>query len=302
MRSLRHELFVNALGELTEEEMGVDTARCLNGLYGADVYRLSDNDYFLMRYHILIKSPVFQRLKNITTVDIQVKKHKEAKLLADVLTLLPNVKHLELCGVLDTKYQALPLLESIGDRLVSLSLDQLSGNLSIRDVMRTCPNLVKLTLCNLRYLRDNPLNKDSSIHHDQADQHSNLPVLNYLDNICLQGLDGGVCRSDVLVALLQSPNLNKITLVDLGALSDDVMWDVLSSPGCDALTKVKELTMRSALITAEPLVLWISSENCSLQYMEFCGCEKMDYDVIRAAAESYPEALIIIESRGNIHL
>ena len=300
LRSLIHELLVDALGALTEEEMGVDTARCLNCLYAGDVYRLIDHGYFLMRYHILIKSPVFQRLSNsITTVNIQIRhvgRQKEPKLLADVLKLLPNLKHLKLCGVLNTKYQVLPLLESIGDRLVSLSLDQLSGNLSLSDVMRTCPNLVKLTLCELRHFKDDSLNNDSSIHHDQADQQSNLPALNFLDNIYLQYLDEDVCSADMLVALLQFPNLNKIRLVELKALSDDVMWNVFSSRGCAALSKVTEFTVMSSLVTAAPLAHWITTENCSLQYMEFCECEQVDYDVIRAAAERCHGTLIVIES------
>ena len=70
LRSLRHELLVDALGALTEEEMGVDTARYLNTLCAHPVYGMQHLSS--MQYGILVQSAVFQRLnKNIITVDIR---------------------------------------------------------------------------------------------------------------------------------------------------------------------------------------------------------------------------------------
>ena len=109
LRSLKHEKLVDALGDLTAEEMGEDTARCLNSLHARSIYSFSKymltyNISSLSRYAIFVKSPALHRFKsNITTVDINVPVHgdkqKECALLADVLMVLPKLRNVTLCSI-----------------------------------------------------------------------------------------------------------------------------------------------------------------------------------------------------------
>ena len=299
LRSLKHELLVYALEDLTEEEMGVDTARSLNKIYSRHAHNKSNGSCILIRYDILAKSPVFQRLNNnITAVDMEVPRGKHARRrfasLANVLMCLPNLKWLTLCNISEAGSQVLPMLESIGNRLKYLELFDLTGNLSVHDIMRTCMNLVKLKLC--CNLVNESLNNTNHLHQDQAEKLSKLPVLNYLTEINLNHLDKDVCSAKMLIALMQSPWLKKITLDDVEVMCDDVMFNVLSSGCCTALSKVTKFTVHHCpMITESSFVHWLARENCSLKYIRFYECEKVNYKVIRDVAEECPRALIIEE-------
>ena len=284
LKYLNHKLLVNALGDLTEEEMGEDTGRSLNSLF---VRPVCSSDSHL-RYDNLAKSPAFERFNNnITTVEINVtlgeEAQRESASLSNVLKSLPNLRNISLFGISDTHENILPLLESIGNRVECLSLIYFSGNLSIRDIMRTCRNLVKLLLS---------LSNDNNIHHDQGQNPNQQPVLNHLTEINLNSLDTDMCTVDMLTALLKSPNLSKVTLVYIEAMSDDVMFKVLSSPGC---TVIQLFVRECPLITAAPFVQWINREDCSLQHMRFYACEKVDCKSLTAAAEKCPKTLKIEE-------
>ena len=299
LRSLKHELLVYALEDLTEEEMDVDTVRSLNRIYSRHAYNKSYDSRFLERYDILAESPVFQRLRNnITAVNIAAPLGKRARRrfasLANVLMCLPNLKWLILCNISEVSDQVLPLLESIGNRLKYLELVGLTGNLSVHDIMRTCKNLVKLKLC--CRLRNESLNNTNNLHQDQAEKLSKLPVLNYLTEINLNHLDKDVCSAKMLIALMQSPWLNKIKLINVEVMCDDVMFNVLSSGCCTALSKVTKFAMyHCPLITASSFVHWLARENCSLEYIRFHVCDKVDYKVIQDVAEGCPRGLIIEE-------
>ena len=288
LRFLKHELLVNALGKLTEEEMGVDTARYLNSLYVRRLYYDQTDSLSYTRYDILVKSPVFEWFKtNITTVSIDVEGQNESALITDVLISLPKLRSITLYGELEAP-NVLSLLESVGDRVVDLRLFGSSGNLRTFDIMRTCPNLIELglTMSTLKSI-NNP-------SHDQVKWPSKIPVLNFLRKIYLRNLNRQVCSADMLTALLQSPCLNKIILLDLDVLSDDVMLDVLTTAGCAALAKVTRFEAISSLLTAAPFVHWLAKENCSLQDMELWNCEKIDHKVLGEAAEKYQRTLNII--------
>ena len=288
LRSLKHELLVDALGDLTEEEMGVDTARYLNSLYVGRVYNEQTHSFSHMRYIILVKSPVFERFKtNITTVSIDVEGQNESALITDVLISLPKLRSITLYGELEAP-NVLSLLESVGDRVVDLRLFGSSGNLRTFDIMRTCPNLIELGLTM------STLKNINNLSHEQVKWPSKIPVLNFLRKIYLRNLNRQVCSADMLTALLQSSCLNKIILLDLDVLSDDVMLDVLTTAGCAALAKVTRFEAISSLLTAAPFVHWLAKENCSLQDMELWNCEKIDHKVLGEAAEKCQRALNII--------
>ena len=296
LRSLKHELLVNALGVLTEEEMGLDTARYLTRLYARNVYKVSRR--CPINFDILAKSPAFRRLNNsITTVDFGPPTGKEGQersaLLADILMLLPKLKDLRLCGISEAHDHVSTLLESIGDRLEYVDFPCFSGNLSVQDIIMTCNNLVRLTMIHAHGLNDFLINGNITLQ-DQKEKPSKLPVLNYLKEIVLDGMDQELCNADMLIALLQSPCLNKIHIIKVAAMSDDVMFNALTSRGCAALSKVTDFSVEGCpLITAAPFVHWLHRDNCSLGHMKITKCEKMDYHALRDAAEEYPRALNI---------
>ena len=292
LRSLKHELLVNALGCLTEEEMGVDTARSLNTLYARQV------KHSRIRFGILTESPVFQRLKNnITTVDIHTpigEKGPNRHALANILMSLPKLKSVALYSISGAKYQVSSWLDSIGDRVEYLKLSNVSVNLNVQDIMRTCSNLVELNVSKCPKENCSQRN-DNSRHQGQLENPSKLHVLHYLTELKLFHLGKEPCSATMLIALLQSLRVTKIFIRNIEVMSNDVMFNALSSRGCAALSKVTEFSVEFCpLITGVPFVNWIDRENCSLQYMKFYKCEKIDYDTLRAAAEECPRALFII--------
>ena len=300
LRTLRHELLVNALGELTEEEMGADTARYLSSLYARYKYMYEEAKDLPVRYDILAKSPAFPRLRNnIITVNIEAlpEKPSQVEFIADILMRLPKLRSLTVKygSFFESKetHDVLPVLEAIGDRLKYLKLTYLLGSVSVQDVLTTCRNLVQLKLIQITKTHDSPGNVTNT-HQDQMEKANKMPVLTHLTKVKLISLNKGVCSADMLIALLQSPWLNQVTLINIKDMSDDVMWNVFSSGGSAALARVTEFTVKICpLITAAPFVHWLTRENCSLQYMRFDGCEKVDCDVITTAAEKYPSPLIL---------
>ena len=293
LRSLRHEIVAAALGDLTEKEMDEDTARCLSVLCPRKIHEMFDRRHPIVRYEGLVKSPAFKRFKNnITTVAVaeQRQTQEESALLADVLISLPKLRTLTLLNTTETNNH---VLESVGDRIEYLNINILSGNLCTQDIISTCPNLVKLTLTCWN-VKKNPLWNDNNLNHDQVERSSKQPVLNYLTKIDLLSLNKKILRADMLIALLQSPCLIKITLEALEAVCDDVMFNVFSSPGCDVLSKVTEFSVtRCPLITEAPFVHWLTRENCSLEYIDISRCEKVNHEILKAAAGNYDKPLII---------
>ena len=280
--------------------MDVDTARslyCLNSFMSQKYLKRSPPPPPPVRYDILAKSPVYQRLNNsITNVDIQIDKREQKQLtqLANVLMSLTNLRHIELWGISEDRKYILSVLESIGDRLQHLGLHNTSKGPSIHDIMRTCPKLVKLTLYydNETELQENGTN----IYCDQLEMPSMLPVLNCLRHIIIENMDQQMCSDDMLTALLQSHCLSNIHVTSLEAMSDDVLFNVLSTPGGVALSKVIHFSVTEcALITAVSLVHWLTKENCSLQYMVFKKCPKIDCKILTAADVKYPKTLVIHE-------
>ena len=295
LKFLAHELVVNALVDLTEEEMGVDTARSLDSLVSWIGLKQSKSLPSL-RYEILSKSPVFQRLKNNIAdvcITINEREQNESALVADILLSLTKLRSVKLWYISEASKHFLPLLESIGDRLQELSLYDISSSLCVDDIVRTCPKLAWLIMGH--YQEDNLLPRnDINLHYDQIEKPIKQPVLNCLTLLCLKDIGEQMCSADMLIALLQSPNLNDIRLEHLEAMSDDVMFNVLSSPGCAALSKVSEFVVYDCpLITEAPFVQWLPRENCSLQRMRFYNCEKIDCEILVSVAKKCPRAVII---------
>ena len=294
LRFLGHELLVYALVNLTEEEMDVDTARslyCLSSWIDAKQFTNLPSG----PYNILSQSPVFQRLKNnITTAGIAIneREQNETAIVADVLMSLTKLSSIQLWYISEANKYFLPVLESMGDRLKHLSLYDISDSLCVDDIMRTCPNLARLIITHRQQDDASPRN-GINLHNNQIEKSSKQPVLNCLTLLCLRNIGKQMCSADMLIALLQSHNLIHIRLEYLEAMSDDVMFNVLSSPGCAALSKVSEFFVnRCPLITEAPFVQWLKRENCSLQHIEHVrssNCENVDCEILALLLRKAPE-------------
>ena len=185
----------------------------------------------------------------------------------------------------------LPLLESIGGRVEYLGLVCSTGNLSVQDIMRTCRNLVKLSLT---YIRNDSRESVNDMDHDQVKRPDIQPVLNYLTEIDLKHLGEVVCSAEMLIALLQSPHLRIVYLYRLKAMCDDGIFNALSSRGYTALSKITKFSIKQCpLIGAAPFVYWLSRDNCSLQHLCISICKKMNYETLKDAAEKYTKTLMI---------
>ena len=297
LKHLAHKFFIYALLDLTKEEMDIDTARSLFS-FNSSITLKQFKNFPPVRYGILAKSPVYQPLKS-SSATIDIKKDKlEQKHMANALMALTKFRHIKFWCSTNFYMNMLPVLESIGDNLQNFRFrDKFRCRLSVHDIIKTCSKLVELRLNYCYYKEDVELQEnDINQHHVQREQLSKLPVLNCLTVIELTRIDKQMCSADMLIALLQSPCLNSVHITDLEAMSDDVMFNVLSTPGGSALSKVTELSVSEcALITAEPFVHWLNKETCTLQYLRFVECEKVDYKLLGAAAEKCSRALIIIE-------
>ena len=284
LRNLKHELLVNALGSLKKKEMSVDTARSMSSLYARHV------NHSPIRFSTLAKSPVFQRIKNnIATVNLDTTidgKRQNRSALANILMSLPKLRSVSLYGISEERDEVLPWLASIGNRVEYLKLDDFSVNLSVQDIMETCSNLVDLSIT-YRPTEIYSLENDNNRNQDPLENPSKMHVLHYLTKINLINMNKETCSASMLVALLQSSWVNKIHLMNIEVMTDDVMFNALSSRGCDSLSKVTEFTVaKCPLITAAPFAHWFTRDNCSLQYMVFYKCEKIDYDELSDAAEN----------------
>ena len=294
LRTLKNAFLIAALGDFTEKEIGEDTARCLNSLYGRHHYDHTDDTYSHICYNNLAKSPVLQRFNNnITAVEIDlpvnVDGQKEFKLLTNILMSMPKLRSVTLGAIPEGHDHVLPLLESIGDHLEQLHLSDLCGHPSIHvdDIMRTCRNLIKFSL---NYRRFENANKPLQ---NWIQKSSKLPVLNNLTELNIRNMNKEMCSEDMLMALLQSHWLNKITIENIEAMSDDVMFQALSSRGDAALSKVTKFIIKNCpLITAAPLVHWLNKENCSLEYLHF-ALRDIDNKVLTDAARKYLKVLIV---------
>ena len=295
LKVLAHYLLVYALVDLTEEEMDMDVSRSLLSLNSWTALK-QFKKFPPVRYDILAKSPIFQRLNNnIATVDMKIDKREQNKA-ANALMGQTKFRHLKFWCTTKFYMNMLPMFEAIGDYLQYIRIeDKFRCQIGVHDIMRTCPKLVELKLKRYHNKEDNELQENDQ-HHVQAEKLSKLPVLNCLTVIALTRIDKQMCSADMLIALLQSPCLTNIHISELEAMSDDVMFNVLSSPGGSALSKVTVFSVTEcALITAEPFVQWLLKENCTLQYIKLNKCEKVDCKVIGAVAENCPRALIIMD-------
>ena len=187
-----------------------------------------------------------------------------------------------------------------------LHLYDISGHLTVNDIMRTCPNLVELSLHYSQNDNDNGNDNDNDNNNDNSSDNSNKHsvhspndqcVLSYLQKIDLGCMGDQLCSESMLISVLQSPNLTDISMVKLDAMSNDVMFNVLTSHYTfhAPLSRVRRITLYCcALVTEAPLVHWLTMEECILEDITFRDCQ-INYNALQAAVKSYPRPLSIIK-------
>ena len=283
LQFLKHALLVKTLTELTEKEMNDDTGRCLKYLYSGRPCACCFNQ---MYYDALSRAPVFTRLGNITEVDIVVIEESE-HLLKNILMQLKKIKRLTLYGMWESHEFLLPVLESNGRCLEYLNLEDLSGDLDLSDIMRTCPGLVELRVECAPY----------TLHHQPKIKTSESdPVLNCLKKLNIQFADEFICNKATMVSLLKSPCLEKIFLSNVDAISDDAMFNVLSvfRAGYMRFSNLKSIYLNSCPnITEEPFVSWLDMEDCMLEFLCISSCDKVNSNGLKTAAEMFPKPLSV---------
>ena len=278
LRILGHELMVVVLAQVTDEELGMKSGRCLEVL---------TIDIHVKGCSILQNAPIFALDCNITTVEIKIPLNS-SKSVMDLLMPFQKLKSINLHGMVKSREGFMSVLESKGHRLETLHLIEVDSCVTPCDIIRTCPMIKELTLT---YVNSKGKNDSEADHEYQRDLHKDASVLPYLKKITLVNVSKEMCSSETLISLLLCPQLEKICLGDVQAMSNDVMFKVLSS-SCASLSTVKYFALACCpAITAAPFVQWLSMKKIVLEDLHIIDCDMDDKDVLHAAVEKYPRPL-----------
>ena len=280
LRILGHEFMVVVLAQVTDEELGMKSGRCLEVL---------TIDMHVKGCSILQNAPLFALDCNITTVEIKIPLNS-SKSVMDLMMPFQKLKSINLHGMVKSREGFMSVLESKGHRLKILRLLEVDSCVTPCDIIRTCPRIEELTL---RYVRSEAKNDSEVDQERQRDLHKDGSVLPYLKKITLVNVSKEMCSSETLLSLLLCPQLEEIHLGDVQALSNGVMFKVLSS-SCESLSNVKDFSLYCCpAITAAPFVQWLTMKKIVLECLQITFCDMDDKDVLQAAAEKYSRPLLV---------
>ena len=293
LRYVECHMHIDKFLELTDEELNLDIKRNLSTPLHQDNYRVHLT-CAPSRRGITHKSHLSQVIPNITSVEIGSDlKH----FIPDVLKL-KRLKSVILRSVSESNEREvlLPFLESNGTSLEYLNVGTLSGNLTVRDIMRTCPILVELLLGRFGDRRD-PLSFEVARHNkhcykNEPKSSSERYVLHNLRSIKLGHLDKQVCSKDMMISLLLSPRLKKISVMDMPTMNNDVMFQTLSSSSrISPMSQITNFFVHNcSAFTEAPVVCWLGMTSCKLEAIVLTGCP-IDFKVLLDAVRNYPRDL-----------
>ena len=287
LRSLKHKLMVDVLVEITDDELGMNSGRCLEHLYLDVPKKQNDPSSECL---ILQNAPVFAVECNVTRIDI-VYDIKSIVSTKDSLLPLKKLNSISFDRVSKSRDGLMSLLESKGDCLEYVRLTKSYESVSLCDIIRTCPKLKHLMVSYWGYNTESDSVAD---HQHQKEEQIDRCVLPCLRKIALFGATKDMCSSETLISLLLSPQLEEISLGSVQAMSNDVMFKVMSSSRT-ALSKVKHFALTSCpAITAAPFVQWLRMDKNALEDLHFEYCKMKDEDVLHAAVKNYPRPLNVI--------
>ena len=280
LQCLRNGLMIAALAEVTDEELGINFGRCLEHFHLYVPKKWSDR-------HILQNAPVFATECNVTHIDIHVVE-RSIVFTKEALIPLKKIKSISMHAVLKSADSYLSLLKSKRDGLEFLHLTNSPETVSLGDIIRTCPNLKELSVGYVSSTVESATDADSEYQKEEQIERSVLPCLKKID---LYKVSKELCSSETLISLLRCPQLEEITLTCIQAMSNDVMFKVLSSSP-PSLSQVKYFKLdRCPLVTAASFVQWLSMETIALEDLHIKDCDMDDEDVLHAAVEKYPRPL-----------
>ena len=281
LRYLKNRLMVKALLEITDEELGMNSGRCMEHLYLNLPDKRKDSS---VQSHILQNAPVFAEECNVTRVDM-------FELNCSIVSTKDSLMPLKKLNSITfdnmsrkSRDEFMSLLESKGDCLGYLRLTDSYRIVSLCDIAKTCPKLEKLmvTYCG------------PDAESDSVSERNDRPILPCLKKINLYDVTKAMCSSETLISLLLGPQLEEISLSGVHAMSNDVMFKVLSSSRA-SLSKVKYFQLSGCpAITAAPFVQLLSKDNIALEDLHINYCNMVDQDVLHAAVEKCPQPLNVI--------
>ena len=188
------------------------------------------------------------------------------------------------------KEDLLTVLESKGHQPKDLHLYGVIETISLRDIVSTCPSLCNFTLkYRCEYVSANEQSKK------QLEESSNMPYLTNLEELRVARLSEQTCSRVMLKALLVSPHLEKIELIYVEVLSNDLLFDVhqASSP-CkgNSLTSLRSFhVVDCPKTTAAPFVRLLAMDDTKLDELHIEYCDMDDENVLHEAVEIYPRPL-----------
>ena len=283
LEHLAHVLMSNMLAELTDEEAHI-------GLKSMDMFALAECQHGIqdkLRYDILQKAPKFAMTCDISSVELYLKGHTDVSL-TELLMPFTKLDTIKLSDLTNRHTGLLTVLESKGHQLKALHLNEVIETISLRDIIRTCPSLCKFTL---KYAWAYYYTEKK-----QLEEPSDMPYLSKLEELTLARMGEQICSSVMLMALLVSPYLEKISLTTIEVMSNDHLLNAYQTcfPCVDnnPLTTLRSFHVKDCpKITAAPFVRLLAMDDTKLDELHIEDCKMDDEDVLHDAVENYPRPL-----------
>ena len=285
LEHLAHVLMSNVLAELTDEEALIGL-KCMDRVVLAECERGVQDK---LRYDILQRAPKFAMTCDISRVELYLKGHTDVSL-TELLMPFTKLDTIKLNNLTNRHTGLLTVLESKGHQLKALHLNEVIETISLHDIIRTCPSLCKFTLkyaCGVY---------TSMNQEKQVEKTSGIPYLSNLKELTLARMDVRICSRVMLMALLVSPYLDKVTLTTIQVMSNDHLMNayqacfpsVVNNP----LTSLRSFHVKHCPnITAAPFVRLLAMVDTKLDELHIEDCNMDDEDVLHEAIENYPRPL-----------
>ena len=165
LQCLQNRLMARVLEELTDEELGMKSGRCLEHLHLCMPFKCSGR-------FILQDAPVFATECNVTRVDIV---PDSDQIQRDRLIPLKKIISIIIRPAVIFADGYISLLESKGDRLEFLRLIKSAETVSLSDIIRTCPNLKELSVGYVSSTVESATDADSEYQKEEQIERSVLP-------------------------------------------------------------------------------------------------------------------------------
>ena len=263
---LNHALMIDAL---------VDSAKSTNNLVQSLTFITGG---FTFDSH-WTTSPI-QNLDKISELDIIMVNNSE-QFWARLLSQLKNVKQLTVTCLSEADHALIKILRCSRGSLEHLSVLGDFKGYTINDITKACPKLVELKI----RLSDHPIPSETIV-----DKPASLISLRKLN---IQIADIQTCSRETLLSLLKSHQLKELYLLEVEAMSNEVVFQYLAWCKKNNSTKIWKIVIdRCNNITEAPFVRWLSMRNCMLEYIHL-QCPHVNSKNLIKAGTLYPNSLYL---------